>query len=162
MASFRRAKMPQHGKAGIDGMHEPEGRDFLRGKSGHAAPSAPRAGKSGALFVQGSNQPPGDHHQSFARGDLQAGRYEAWVVKKMSRAIPDDARDGKANHSLSGLSLKKESNVLASQVNGTVIPACIVVVQASHFGRKSEVILLGLRFHDAIRSVRLPRRHRKI
>src|SRR6266436_4365806 len=49
VAAFRRAKMPQHREAGIDRVHKPETRDFLRGEFCHATPAAACAGKRRAL-----------------------------------------------------------------------------------------------------------------
>src|SRR5260370_10717858 len=156
MAAFRGAKVPEHREAGIDRVYKPETRDFLRRESCHTAASAARAGKCRALFVQNSNQAPGDHHQALTCGDLQTGRDEPGIVKKMSSPIAHDAGNRKAHHSLASFHVKQESNIFPSKMHRTVVPAGIVVLQASDFGGQSDMVVLCLRFHEAIGPVRLP------
>src|SRR6266481_9497824 len=136
--------MSQHGKAGINRMHEPKARDFLRRESCHATTAAACARKRSALFVQNSNQTPGDHHQALAGGDLQARRYEPRIVKKMSRAIAHDAGNGETHHSFPGFHVEEETNVFASPVHGTVVPPAIVVLQALYLRSESQLFMFRL------------------
>src|SRR6516225_10088075 len=90
MTPFGIAKMSQHRKTGINGVHKPKSGNFLRGEPRHAAGPTPGSRQRGALFVKDANQAPGDHHQPFTRADQQTRGDESRVVEEMSRAIAHD------------------------------------------------------------------------